>query len=1519
MLGSGNTITTTANPLLTGSYNGITIPAANSPVVGQAAALPTTNDTSTSGPSNNLAGNVTTYGALDLRNLSRPATGRDIGDYQQGLTGNGVRPLRRSEVGIVAATYPSYPVVNESFPSNTRTVQNPPTSMDWFCSGVSGNNTTVSAGTMTLNSSGVSRQAVAYFPSQSLNVGDVLRLSFNFTVTGPLNLAKGLRAALLSNGANTLITSDQNANPVNYTGTGYGTFINAAPTTTNPASIVKRGATAGTLVTTPVGTTWPTLASGGSLQSLVAGTAYTATLTIQRTDVSQTVVSTTYSGGTLTPVTVTATDSSAVITTFDTLALGVGNSTVASIAYSNISVTKNTPLVATAGTASTGQNSVVDLNLASLTGNATSPFIQLTFSVSSALNGTVTLLPDGVTARFTPTNNYIGSAGFSYSVTDGTNTASSAVTLTYGNLLPATVTLSNLTQTYDGTAKVATATTSPSGLSVSLTYNGSASAPTNAGSYSVTGVVVSGVYSGQSSDTLVIAQAPATVALAGLTQLYDGNPKSVTATTSPSGLNVTLSYFDSGGNALASAPTTAGIYSVVGAINETNYAGSTRGTLQIYGAPVASPSAVGATYGTPATVDLLTLASDPVTSRSKLRFNLGTVTGGTATLNADGHTVTFTPTTVGTASFSYTVTNTAPDARTLLNYSFQETLTGTVCTDVSGNGRDGTFIDMIGAGVATYTADYPATLYPQLTQACNLYQNGNTDATKLVAGLAGVSVINFQTADWTAAGWFKRSSAIDEDIVFHLGAGIGNGATNDFTLAFSGTSDALALKNWNTTSTSSTPDVNIATTATSGAWHHFAIVRSGTTLTLYVDGVSIGSNSAFALTFDPTTASVATFGAAAGSASTYLRALNGSMADLAIFNAALTAADVTRLYSAPTANLGGQSAGNTVTLTVSPTVPGAPTGVTATAGNAQATVSFTAPASNGGAAISSYTVTASPGGATGTGAGSPVTVTGLTNGSAYSFTVTATNTTGTGSASSPSTAVTPIAQATVTLGGLLQAYDGYAKAATATTNPSGLNVTYTYNGTPTAPSAIGTYTVIGTISDARYGGSATGTLIITDDVATLVTSGTWICPANVTSIQVECWGGGGAGGSGLKNTSSAFAGGGAGGAYSRVNALSVTPNTSYTVSIGAGGVSLITPDLATAPGGDSSFSFGASTLCLAKGGAGGQTIVNSGAGTRTGLAGAGSSTGCIGDTFFAGGSGYAGQGSSGLPTASSGGGGGGSGGTSSAGLSATDAPGAAAVAGGGVGGAGKSGGNGNGTAGGLPGGGGGGARGSSTGTQATGGNGSAGQIVVTVKKFLAAMTLANLAQTFDGTPKAATASTFPSGLVVTYTYNGSASAPTAAGSYTVVATVTDASYTGSASGTLVIAAPITSWRQLYFGTTASAGNAADSADPDGDGLTNVQEYTFGTNPSSANTAALLSATRSGANITLTFTALQSTGTGYTGLTRHYAIESTTDLTSAASWSAVTGYADIAVSNQTVTATVAAAGARSFFRLKAWLQ
>ena len=76
---------------------------------------------------------------------------------------------------------------------------------------------------------------------------------------------------------------------------------------------------------------------------------------------------------------------------------------------------------------------------------------------------------------------------------------------------------------------------------------------------------------------------------------------------------------------------------------------------------------------------------------------------------------------------------------------------------------------------------------------------------------------------------------------------------------------------------------------------------------------------------------------------------------------------------------------------------------------------------------------------------------------------------------------------------------------------------------------------------------------------------------------------------------------------------------------------------------------------------------------------------------------------------------------------------------------------------------------------------------VTVNKATATVTLGSLSATYDGNPHGATVGTTPAGLTVAITYNGSATAPTAAGNYAIAATVNGPNYAGSATGTLTIA------------------------------------------------------------------------------------------------------------------------------------
>ena len=215
---------------------------------------------------------------------------------------------------------------------------------------------------------------------------------------------------------------------------------------------------------------------------------------------------------------------------------------------------------------------------------------------------------------------------------------------------------------------------------------------------------------------------------------------------------------------------------------------------------------------------------------------------------------------------------------------------------------------------------------------------------------------------------------------------------------------------------------------------------------------------------------------------------------------------------------------------------------------------------------------------------------------------------------------------------------------------------------------------------------------------TFSSSGTFVVPAGVTTVQVEAWGGGAAGGG--NTTSADGGGGGGGGAYSKTTGVSVTGSPNYTVTVGAGGAGT-TGD--GAAGGDSWF--GSATTVMAKGGAGGisGTLVSGAAG------GAGGSTAAsVGTTKFSGGNGGSGRNSS----TGQGGPGGSSAGTAANGVSGattwSTVTSGTAPTGAGKGGNGGTTGN-SGSAGAIPGAGGG---GSGDGT-VSGGAGAAGKVLVT--------------------------------------------------------------------------------------------------------------------------------------------------------------------------------------------------------------
>ena len=109
------------------------------------------------------------------------------------------------------------------------------------------------------------------------------------------------------------------------------------------------------------------------------------------------------------------------------------------------------------------------------------------------------------------------------------------------NKAAASVQLTNLLQAYDGSPKQAVAITTPLGLNISVSYNGSTNSPTDAGNYTTVATITSPNYQGTANGILVISKAGQTIQLTNPgNKSYNDAPFHVSAITT-SGLPVTLS------------------------------------------------------------------------------------------------------------------------------------------------------------------------------------------------------------------------------------------------------------------------------------------------------------------------------------------------------------------------------------------------------------------------------------------------------------------------------------------------------------------------------------------------------------------------------------------------------------------------------------------------------------------------------------------------------------------------------------------------------------------------------------------------------------------------------------------------------------------------------------------------------------------------------------------------------------------------------------------------------------------
>ena len=763
----------------------------------------------------------------------------------------------------------------------------------------------------------------------------------------------------------------------------------------------------------------------------------------------------------------------------------------------------------------------------------------LSATASSGLDVSFAVIEGGAFAEITDGTNlsFTASGAVKVAATQaggGNYAAATPVTNTYTVVKAAAdVTLSDLAYTYDpDTGRVATATTDPVGLTVSLTYDGSATLPTNAGTYEVIGTISDVLYQGSATNDLVISKASADVTLDNLAYTYDGSSHAASATTDPVGLTVDLTYDGS-----ATAPTAAGTYEVIGVINDANYEGSATNDLEISQAtPVLSNlSATELTYGQQLQQSVL---SGDSTVGGTFAFTLPTSVPDAGTADYD---VVFTPS--DTANYSsesgsvsvtvdqrlltttgVTVDNKVYDgttSATLSGGSLNNTVGG---DDVSLSNPAGTFsqadvgsgltvtpaLTLSGDDAANYVLQQPTGLSANIT-AKELTVSGATAEDKAydgtdVATISGASLSGVVGGDSVTlvdgtTGTFSQSD-IGTDIAVTTAMSIGgtdasnytlagqpSGLTADITAASQTISNFLPADGTNLVAT--TTNV-LSATASSGSNVTFAVVAGSATIT---DGTNLSFSASGTVEVEASQVGGGNYAAAIPVTNTYT---------VVKADADVTLSDLTYTYDPDTgraATATTDPVGLTVTLTYDggatlPTNAGtyevigiisdvlyqgsATNDLVISKASASVTLDDLTPTYDG----SSHAATATT---------DPV---GLTVDLTYDGSGTAPTAAGTyevigvvndanyeGSATND--LVISKASAVVTLDNLSYTYDGSSHAATATTDPVGLTVDLTYDGSATAPTAAGTYEVIGVVSEASYQGAATNELVISQETPVL--------------------------------------------------------------------------------------------------------------------------------------------------------------------------------------------------------------------------------------------------------------------------------------------------------------------------------------------------------------------------------------------------------------------------------------------------
>ena len=282
--------------------------------------------------------------------------------------------------------------------------------------------------------------------------------------------------------------------------------------------------------------------------------------------------------------------------------------------------------------------------------------------------------------------------------------ASSGTLLGGQNVKPAiaSATLSGLAVTYDGTQKPVTVTTNPLGLSNSVTYNGLATAPTNAGSYNVAATITDPNYSGSTTATLVIGLATPVITWAAPAAIPAGTALSGTQLNATASMPGTFVYTPPVGTVLNSGQNQLLLAQFTPADTANYKSASLSVNITVTGSSPAPSNAAPVITSGPTVTTGPVIVGQPVqffcsaTDASALTWTWNFGDGTSDTNSGNGDVNTYSP--AGT----YTVTVTATDVNGLsTTQSFSLLVSPAVLAggvDSQGNPVPNTLIDSDGDG-----------------------------------------------------------------------------------------------------------------------------------------------------------------------------------------------------------------------------------------------------------------------------------------------------------------------------------------------------------------------------------------------------------------------------------------------------------------------------------------------------------------------------------------------------------------------------------------------------------------------------------------------------------------------------------------------------------------------------------------------------------------------------------------------------------------------------------------------------